>query len=687
MTDLIDKLPKRFDAKPAEAHWYQEWLERDLFHASNGEDRPCFSIVIPPPNVTGYLHLGHALNNTLQDILSRHKRIQGYNVLWLPGTDHAGIATQVVVEKQLAEQGKTRHELGREKFVEAVWEWKEHSGSKILEQLKALGSSCDWTRERFTLDEGLSRAVRHAFTQLYEEGLIYRGESLVNWCPRCITVLSDLESPYRSETGHLYSIRYPLTEGDGHIEVATTRPETMLGDTAVAVHPEDERYQSMIGKTIRLPLMDREIPIVADSFVDREFGSGAVKITPGHDPNDFECAKRLDLPMINILHPDGRLNENTGVYEDLTVKEARKKVVADLEAQGLLQGIEEHGHEVPHCDRCKTTVEPVLSEQWFMNMESLAKEAITAVRDGRATFHPQNWEKTYFHWLENIRPWTLSRQLWWGHRIPAWKCSDCGEWTVSTEDPSCCASCKSSAIEQEVDVLDTWFSSGLWPFSTMGWPDATDDYRDFYPTSVLSTGFDIIFFWVARMMMLGLHFTGEVPFRDIYIHPLIRDAHGKKMSKSTGNVIDPLEMIAEHGTDALRFTMASLAAQGRDIKLSEEKITSSRTFITKLWNAARFALLNLEDYDAQANSTQGSLYDRWIRTRLTHALNESHRLLEEYRFSDAAGVLYQFVWKEFCDWYIELSKQSLQGEDVEARSATQRTLVAVLQGALLGLKP
>lgn len=687
MTESNQKLPTRFDPKPAEARWYGEWLARDLFRARHDDARPRFSIVIPPPNVTGYLHLGHALNNTLQDVLARHKRIQGYNVLWLPGTDHAGIATQVVVERQLAEKGQTRHELGREAFVDAVWKWKEHSGSKIIEQLKALGSSCDWSRERFTLDAGLSKAVRTAFVRLHQEGLIYRGESLVNWCSRCATVLSDLESPYQPEAGKLYSIRYPLKNTNECIEVATTRPETMLGDTAVAVHPDDERYQNWIGQTLRLPLTQREIPVVADTFVDREFGSGAVKITPGHDLHDFECAQRLGLPRINILHSDGHLNENAGSYAGLTVPEARKRVVADLEAQGFLVGVKDHPHEVPHCDRCKTVVEPLLSEQWFLDMEPLAKKAIAAVRDERTKFYPKSWEKTYFHWLENIRPWTLSRQLWWGHRIPAWRCTACQKWTVSVEDPSQCTHCGDTRLTQEVDVLDTWFSSGLWPFSTMGWPDDTEDFRAFYPTSVLSTGFDIIFFWVARMMMLGLHFTEEVPFRDVYIHPLIRDAHGEKMSKSKGNVIDPLEMIDVHGTDALRLTLASLAIQGRDIKLSEEKITSSRAFITKLWNAARFALLNLEDYDANAASTDGGLYDRWIRVRLSHALEESHRALTEYRFSDAVGALYQFVWKEFCDWYIELAKQTLQGSDTAARRATQRTLVEVLHGTLLGLHP
>ncbi len=682
-----DTLPKRFEPTQAESRWYEAWRERGLFHPSADDPRERFSMVIPPPNVTGSLHLGHALNNTLQDVLARHKRMQDLATLWLPGTDHAGIATQVVVERQLAQKKKTRHDIGREAFVEEVWRWKEHSGARIIEQLKALGASCDWERERFTMDEGLSRAVREAFARLHREGLIYRDRALVNWCPRCMTVLSDLESPHKSSAGRLYSIRYAFAEGDGGIEIATTRPETLLGDTAVAVHPEDERYNAAVGKRLRLPLLDREIPIVADDFVDREFGSGAVKITPGHDPNDFECAKRQELPAINILEPNGTLNENAGPYAGLRVADARARVVADLEAQGLLLGSKPHDHEVPHCDRCDTVVEPLLSEQWFMRMKELAKPAIAAVREGRIRFHPPNWEKTYFHWLENIRDWTLSRQLWWGHRIPAWRCAACEAWTVSAEDPTRCESCGSAELRQEDDVLDTWFSSGLWPFSTLGWPDDTPDLRAFYPTSVLSTGFDIIFFWVARMIMLGLHFMDEVPFRDIYIHPLIRDAEGKKMSKSKGNVIDPIEVMSVHGTDALRYTLTSLSAQGRDIKLGESQLDGGRAFVTKLWNAARFALMNLEGYDSNEPAPPGSLYERWIQSRLELALRESGEQLDAYRFNDAANTLYRFVWGELCDWYIELAKQSLQGDNPDARRATQHTLVAVLSGALQALHP
>ena len=683
---MSEALPKRFDPRPVESKWYARWRERGLFRADPADPREPFVMVIPPPNVTGTLHLGHALNNTLQDVLARHQRIEGRNVLWLPGTDHAGIATQVVVEREIAKEGKTRHDLGREAFVDRVWEWKAHSGARIIEQLQALGASCDWSRERFTMDPGLSRAVREAFVRLHQAGLIYRGESLVNWCPRCTTVLSDLESPYKPVSGQLWTIRYPLVEGDGAVEVATTRPETLLGDTAVAVHPADERYRAWVGRRVRLPLLGRELPIVADEMVDPAFGSGAVKVTPGHDPNDFECGRRHGLPAINLLHPDGRLNANAGPYQDLGVREARERVVADLETEGALISSRPHAHEVPHCDRCGTLVEPLLSSQWFMRMKPLAEPAIAAVREGRTRFHPRSWENTYFHWLENVRDWTISRQLWWGHRIPAWRCQSCDEWTVSVEEPERCQACGSARLVQEDDVLDTWFSSGLWPFSTLGWPDATPELARFYPTSVLSTAFDIIFFWVARMMMLGLHFMGDVPFRDVYIHPLVRDAEGKKMSKSKGNVIDPIELMSAHGTDALRFTLTQQSAQGRDLKIGEGQLTTGRTFVTKLWNAARFALMNLEGHHAGAGGP-GGLYDRWIIDRLAVAQERHRRALQEFRFNDAASGLYQFVWGELCDWYIELAKQTLNGEDAEARAATQDTLVSVLSGALLTLHP
>jgi valyl-tRNA synthetase len=693
------ELPKRFDPKPVESRLYQAWLARGLFRAAADDSRPRFSMVIPPPNVTGSLHLGHALNNALQDLLARHKRIQGFDVLWLPGTDHAGISTQVVVEKELAKQGKTRHDLGREAFVDQVWEWKAKYGARIVEQLQALGSSCDWSRERFTMDPGLSRAVREVFVRLYHEQLIYRAEYLVNWCPRCTTVLSDLEAPYKPVAGKLYRIRYEAAgreapgppdhqaDGGAAIEVETTRPETLLGDTAVAVHPEDERWRALVGRRVRLPLLGREIPVVADAFVDREFGTGAVKITPAHDPNDFEAGRRLGLPAINILHPDGRLNDNAGPYAGLDVAEARRRVVADLERDGLLVGVREHPHEVPHCDRCDTLVQPLLSEQWFMRMVPLAKPAIDAVREGRIRFHPKSWENTYFHWMENIRDWAISRQLWWGHRIPAWKCGACGEWTVTMEDPTHCAHCASDRLRQEEDVLDTWFSSGLWPFSTLGWPDETEDLRLYYPTSVLSTAFDIIFFWVARMIIMGLHFRGDVPFRDVYIHALVRDEEGRKFSKSKGIGIDPLDVMEVYGTDALRWTLTALAAQGRDIRFGMQVMDGGRAFVTKLWNAARFALMNLADWTPAAPAGTPSLYDRWILARMDSALAEAHAALDEFRFNDAAQALYRFTWGELCDWYIELAKLALGGDDAAARAAAQATLVRALRGALTALHP
>ena len=688
MPDLAPpSLPKRFDPGPAEARWTREWLARGAFRADPDDPRPAFSIVIPPPNVTGSLHLGHALNGTLQDLLARHERLRGRSVLWLPGTDHAGISTQVVVERELKKQGKTRHDLGREAFVDRVWEWKAQYGARIVLQLQSLGASCDWSRERFTMDPGLSRAVREVFVRLYHEGLIYRSEYLVSWCPRCSTVLSDLESPHRPVAGRLYRIRYALTDGSGAIEVETTRPETLLGDTAVAVHPEDERWSRFVGRHVRLPLLGREIPVVADAFVDRDFGTGAVKVTPAHDPNDFECGRRLGLPSVNILHPDATLNDNAGPYRGLSVEEARRRVVADLEAQGLLAGTKEHAHEVPHCDRCETLVQPLLSEQWFMRMQPLAAPAIAAVRDGRVRFFPKSWESTYFHWMENIRDWAISRQLWWGHRIPAWKCAACGGWTVTTDDPERCAHCGSSEISQESDVLDTWFSSALWPFSTLGWPDETKDLARYYPTSVLSTAFDIIFFWVARMIMMGLHFMGDVPFRDVYIHPLVRDEKGRKMSKSKSIGTDPMDVMAVYGADAMRWTLVSLAAQGRDIRFSEQSVEGGRAFVTKLWNAARFAQMNLGDFDPAQTAGPEGLYDRWIRARLAAALHDAHVALEGYRFNDAASALYQFVWGELCDWYIELAKPALQSADAAVRRATQRTLVEVLEGALVALHP
>jgi len=684
------KLPKGYEPREVEKNWYGIWEENGYFHADENSPKPHYSIVIPPPNVTGVLHMGHALNNTLQDILVRWKRMNGFEVLWMPGTDHAGIATQNVVEKQLAAEGRDRHQVGREKFVEEVWQWRRASGGQIINQLKRLGASCDWERERFTMDEGLSKAVREVFVSLYEEGLIYRANRLINWCPRCHTALSDLEVEHDEKKGHLWHLRYPVKGTDRFLTVATTRPETMLGDTAVAVHPEDERYRDLIGKTVLLPLVEREIPIIADTYVDKDFGSGAVKITPAHDFNDFEMGKRHGLETINIFDTSGVVNENGGPYQGLERYAARKQVVADLEAQGLLERIEDYALSVGECYRCKTVIEPALSLQWYVKVAPLAKEAIAAVEDGRTRIVPQQWEKTYFEWMYNIQDWCISRQIWWGHRIPAWYCESCGEITVSRQDAEACAHCGSGDLRQETDVLDTWFSSALWPFSTMGWPERTETLAKFYPTSCLVTGFDILFFWVARMMMIGLKFMKETPFKEVYIHALVRDAQGQKMSKSKGNVIDPLTVIDEFGTDAFRFTLAAFAAMGRDIKLSTERIAGYRHFVNKLWNASRFALMNLEGFDpAQSDVDRGehSLADRWILTRLAEVIRQTNQSLAEYKFNDAAGALYAFTWHEFCDWYIELIKDDLYGEDSAARGRAQSVLFTVLEQLLRLLHP
>ncbi|MBN2231981.1 MAG: valine--tRNA ligase [Deltaproteobacteria bacterium] len=687
----ITELDKAYDPHAVEGRWYAYWEREGCFAARTDTGKKPFAMVIPPPNVTGSLHMGHALNNTMQDILARFMRLQGREVLWMPGTDHAGIATQNVVERQLHAEGTDRHAIGREAFIERVWKWRGESGSTILNQLRRLGASCDWARERFTMDEGLSRAVREVFVSLYEEGLIYRGDYIINWCPRCHTALSDLEVEYEEHEGALWELKYPLADGGGEIVVATTRPETMLGDTAVAVNPEDERYRDLIGKDVILPLLHRRIPIIADAYVDREFGSGAVKITPAHDPNDFEVGRRHDLPAITVMDETGRMNENAGPYAGLTREECRQKVVTDLEALGLLAGTKKHLHNVGHCYRCRQVIEPYLSNQWFVRIAPLAKEAIAAVRDGRTRIVPENWTKTYYNWMENIRDWCISRQIWWGHRIPAWYCADCGEMTVSRTDPDACAACGSTNIEQETDVLDTWFSSGLWPFSTMGWPDKTPELATFYPTSVLVTGFDILFFWVARMMMMGLKFMGDVPFREVYIHALVRDEHGQKMSKSRGNVIDPLVIIEKYGTDALRFTLAAMAAQGRDINLAEARIAGYRNFCNKLWNAARFTLMNLADHDPEKDPpapAERSLADRWIRHRLAETIAATVSAYDEYRFNDAAGTLYHFAWHEFCDWYLELSKPTLGTDaDPRARAAAQETLRFTLSALLRLLHP
>lgn len=669
-------LEPRYEPKMAEDRWYAYWLEKNYFHGSADNSRKPYSIVIPPPNVTGSLHMGHALNNTLQDILIRWKRMQGFNVCWMPGMDHAGIATQNVVERQLAEKGESRESLGQQNFVKRIWDWKEESGGTIIRQLKKLGASCDWERERFTMDAGLSHAVREGFVRLYDEGLIYRGDYLVNWCPRCGTAVSDLEVEYKDHDGHLWDLHYPLQDGGKGLTISTTRPETMLGDTAVAVHPDDKRYEHLVGKILRLPLIDRNIPVIADSFVDPEFGSGAVKVTPAHDPNDYEVGLRNNLPQINILNPDATINANGKTYEGLDRYEAREQVVADMENLGLVRQIKAHSHSVGACYRCATTIEPYLSKQWFVRTKPLAEEAIRAVKDGHIRIIPRQWETTYFEWMTNIRDWCISRQIWWGHQIPAWYNDKTGEVIVSREDPS------DPSLRRETDVLDTWFSSALWPFSTFGWPEKNQDLDYFYPTSVLVTGFDIIFFWVARMIMSGLKFMGTIPFQDVYIHALVRDESGQKMSKTRGNVIDPLEVIEKFGTDSLRLTLTAMAAQGRDIRLSEERIAGFRNFCNKLWNAARFTLMNMgENLPTMPPHAQLSLGDRWILSRLNDVIRKVDSALEEYRFNDAALTLYQFTWHELCDWYIEVIKPALMGgpEEEVCRAVLGRVLERTLR--------
>ncbi|MEW6715185.1 MAG: valine--tRNA ligase [Nitrospirota bacterium] len=679
----------RYEPEEIEKRWYDLWLEKGYFKAESKSDKPSYCIVIPPPNVTGSLHIGHALDITLQDVMIRWKRMSGFNVLWLPGTDHAGIATQNVVENDLKKQGIDRHTLGREKFVKKVWEWKKLYGGTIINQLKSMGASCDWSRERFTLDEGLSRAVKEVFVRLYEEGLIYRGEYLINWCPRCHTALSDLEVEHEDKKGKLYYLKYNLADGEGHITVATTRPETYLGDTAVAVNPDDERYKSMIGKKVRLPIIEREIPVIADEFVDSSFGTGAVKVTPAHDPNDFEIGKRHNLPFINIMTGSGMMNEEAGPYKGQERFECRKNVLNDLEASGHLEKVTDHAMAVGHCYRCRTVVEPYLSKQWFVKIKPLAEEAITAVKNGSVKIIPSGWENSYFDWMENIRDWCISRQIWWGHRIPVWYCDSCGEIIVSRETPEKCK-CGNRELRQDEDVLDTWFSSALWPFSTLGWPDDTEDLKTFYPTSVLITGFDILFFWVARMMMMGLKFMKQEPFKHVYIHALIRDAEGQKMSKSKGNVVDPLKMTGAYGTDAVRFTLAAYAAQGRDIKFDEQRVEGYRNFINKIWNAARFISMNIKEDEELIPAREIrnlSLADKWILSRLSAVASEANRSLEEYRFNDYAGTLYQFVWHELCDWYVEMIKPELYGENEDSRKSAINSLVHVFETALALLHP
>ncbi|OGQ11877.1 MAG: valine--tRNA ligase [Deltaproteobacteria bacterium RBG_19FT_COMBO_46_12] len=686
-------LDKSYDPHLVEEKWYRHWEKLGYFRADENSDQKAYSIVIPPPNVTGVLHIGHALNNTLQDILVRFKRMKGYNALWMPGTDHAGIATQNVVEKQLSENGVSRHTLGREKFIERVWKWKEQSGGTIISQLKKLGASCDWSRERFTMDEGLSEAVKEVFIRLYQEGLIYRSHYIINWCPRCQTALSDLEVEHQEVLGKLYHLKYPFKGCDRSVIVATTRPETMFGDTAVAVNPEDGRYQSVIGEKIILPVIHREIPVIADRYVDIEFGTGCLKITPAHDFNDFEIGLNHRLEQIKVIDEAGRMNENAGPYQGLDRFECRNQVVEDFERDGVLIKVEDYRHMVGHCYRCKTIVEPNLSLQWFVKAKPLAKTAIESVRDGRTRIIPVVWEKTYFEWMENIKDWCISRQIWWGHRIPAWYCGQCGEVVVSKETPASCPKCGSGLLTPETDVLDTWFSSALWPFSTMGWPKETKELKRFYPTSVLVTGFDILFFWVARMMMMGLKFMGDVPFRDVYIHGLVRDEKGEKYSKTRGNVVDPLDLIDRFGADALRFTLAALTMPGSDLKLSESRTEGYRHFANKIWNASRFALINLEKFNIdemtqEVTPREFNLPDRWIRGRLNQTIRDVQKALEEYKFNEAAYALYQFIWHEFCDWYLELAKLTLYQEgEKKGKTLTQRTLLEVLDAILKLLHP
>jgi valyl-tRNA synthetase len=686
MTEILDKV---YDPQRIEEKWYRYWEEQGLFRARADGRKPPYCIVIPPPNVTGVLHMGHALNNTLQDILVRAKRMQGFDALWMPGTDHAGIATQNVVERMLAAEGTDRHALGREAFIERVWQWKAESGGRIINQLKRLGCSCDWSRERFTLDVGLSRAVREVFVRLYEEGLIYKGDYIINWCPRCQTALADLEVEHDPHDGHLYYIRYPLADGDGHLTVATTRPETLLGDTAVAVNPEDKRYRAFHGAILRLPVLGRRIPVITDSYVSLEFGTGALKITPAHDFNDFDVARRHQLPAIQVIDESGKMTKEAGLkYVGLDRFVCREQIVKDLKKAGLLEKVEPYVVPVGHCYRCKVIVEPLVSKQWFVAVKTLAEAAMAAVRDGRTKLIPANWDKSYFDWMDNIRDWCISRQIWWGHRIPAWTCKGCGQVIVSREDPAQCPKCAGSDLVQETDVLDTWFSSALWPFSTLGWPDQTPELKLFYPTSVLVTAFDILFFWVARMMMMGIHFMEEVPFREVYIHALVRDPEGQKMSKSKGNVIDPLDLMDTYGTDAFRFSLAAFAAMGRDVRLSEERIAGYRNFANKVWNASRFTLMNLEGYEAGATDEAEkplTTVEAWISSRLQQVAKEVAARLDAYEFDMAANALYQFIWHEFCDWYLELIKPDLSPDISPAvRRPTQRVLLETL-GSLLRL--
>jgi valyl-tRNA synthetase len=677
-----------YDPAAFEKKWYKYWQDNHFFHAEVEPDKQPFSMVIPPPNVTGKLHMGHALDNTLQDILIRFRRMQGHNTLWMPGTDHAGIATQIKVEEVLTkEEGKSRYDLGRDAFIDRVWEWKEKFGSNIINQLHSMGASCDWERERFTMDEGCSKAVREVFVTLYEKGLIYQGHRITNWCPRCNTALSDIEVEHEDQAGHLFYVRYDCEDGTPGLTIATTRPETLLGDSAVAVHPDDKRYQHLIGKNLVLPIAHRHIPVIADEYVDPSFGTGAVKITPAHDPNDFDMGLRHRLPEYIVINSDGTMAKETGKYAGMDRFVCRKALVHDLEEQGLLVKIEDHSHAVGHCQRCHTVVEPLVSKQWFVKMEPLAKPAIEAVTSGKIQFVPQRFTKIYSNWLENIRDWCISRQIWWGHRIPAWYCESCGKTIVSRQDVTACPHCGGKVV-QDPDVLDTWFSSALWPFSTMGWPADTAEVKQFYPTSVLVTGYDIIFFWVARMIMMGLEFKQEIPFKHVFIHGLVRDSQGRKMSKSLGNGIDPLEVIEKYGADTLRFMLITGNTPGNDMRFYWERVEASRNFANKIWNASRFMLMNLEGFDKDFRPESVHLADRWILSRYNQTIQEVTKNLEQFELGEAARLLYEFIWNEFCDWYIELSKIRLYGkEDETSRKTAQYVLSHVLRGTLELLHP
>jgi len=679
-------LPPVYEPAEVEKKIYRFWLDGDFFKAPLKKGANVFSVVIPPPNVTGKLHMGHALNSTIQDVLVRWRRMQGYDTLWLPGTDHAGIATQNKVEEHLASEGLSRYDIGREKFLEKAWQWKEDYHARILEQLYELGVSCDWSRERFTLDEGCSRAVREVFVSLYERGLIYRGDYMVNWCPRCRTAISDIEVEHEEKPSTITHIRYPGVGWEGSITVATTRVETMLGDTAVAVHPEDERYRNLIGRKVLLPLVNREIPIIADEYVDPAFGSGAVKITPAHDPNDFEIGQRHGLETISVIGSDGKMTALAGKYAGLDRYEARKDVLRDLQELSLVEKIEDYEHAVGHCQRCGTEIEPLVSLQWFVKMKPLAEEAINKVKTGEISFIPERFTKIYLNWMENIRDWCISRQIWWGHRIPAWYCS-CGETIVARETPSACPACGGKALQQDPDVLDTWFSSALWPFSTMGWPEKTPDLEHYFPTSVLVTAYDIITFWVARMIFMSLDFMHEIPFKDVCVHGLVRDAQGRKMSKSLGNGVDPLDIIKEYGADTLRFTLVTGQAPGNDQRFRIENVESSRNFANKIWNASRFLLMNLQGEQARGLPEKLNRHDRWILDSFNTAVEKTTDLLERYELGEAARVVYDFFWGDFCDWYIELSKLPLYSDDKAEKTDKKRVLSYVLEGSLRLLHP